>query len=68
MNHLHPLRNTSRPALRDRLADIIDQAIAILDALDGDPDAEFETDFDLNPISLQAADRVPARRITRRAA
>jgi len=66
MTHLHHLRPATIPALRDRLADIIDQAIAILDALDGDPDAEIETDLDINPISLQAVDRVPAKRITMR--
>lgn len=65
MRDLHPV---ARPALRDRLADIIDQAIAMLDALDGDPDAEPETDLDINPVSLQAVDRVPAKRITMRRA
>lgn len=66
--HLYHLYPAARPALRDRLADIIDQAIAMLDALDGDPDFECETDLDLNPISLQAVNRVPAKRIARRAA
>lgn len=58
----------NRANLRQRLEDLIERAIDMLDQLDGDPDAEVETDFDLNPISLQSADRVPARRVTRRAA
>jgi hypothetical protein len=54
--------------LRQQLEDMIERAIAILDEVDGDPDAEPETDLDINPASLQAADRRPAKRISRRAA
>lgn len=66
MRDLRHLHNVGRPALRERLSSIIDQAIAMLDALDGDPDAEIETDLDINPLSLQAVDRIPAKRITMR--
>lgn len=58
----------NRAQLRQRTEAMIEQLIALLDDLDGDPDAEIETDFDLNPISLQSANRKPPRRITRRAA
>jgi len=59
----------TRANLRRQIEDWIERAIETLDAIDGDPDAELETDFDINPISLQAVDRVPAKRITiRRAA
>ncbi|HTN60237.1 MAG TPA: hypothetical protein VL147_01625 [Devosia sp.] len=57
----------TRAQLRRRAEAMIDELIGLLDALDGDPDAEVETDFDLNPISLQAVDRVPAKRIRRAA-
>lgn len=66
--HQHRLHSgAARSALRDRLTDIIEQAITMLDALDGDPELEIETDLDLNPISLQCVDRVPAKRIRRAA-
>lgn len=58
----------TRPEIRARAADLIEQLIAIIDEIDGDPDAEIETDFDLNPISLQGVDRVPPKRITMRRA
>jgi len=57
-----------RRDIRQRLENLIERAIDALDALDGDPDAELETDFDLNPVSLQSVDRVPAKRITMRRA
>lgn len=58
----------TRSQLRQRAEDMVEELIALLDQLDGDSDFELETDFDINPISLQSADRRPARRITRRAA
>lgn len=57
------------PDCRAILEETAEAAISMLDQIDGDPDAEIETDFDLNPTSLQGVDRVPPRRITvRRAA
>lgn len=53
---------------RPEIEDLIEQLIALVDHIDGDPDAEVETDFDLNPISLQGVDRVPPKRITMRRA
>jgi len=61
-------RGLGRSQLRQRVEAMVEELITLLDQLDGDPDLELETDFDLNPISLQSADRRPARRITRRAA
>lgn len=58
----------TRANFRRRLEDWIERAIDALDALDGDPDAEVETDFDINPTSLQSVDRVPPRRIALRRA
>lgn len=59
----------TRSEIRQRAEDLIEQLIAFVDQIDGDPEAEIETDFDLNPISLQGVDRVPPKRITvRRAA
>lgn len=54
--------------IRRRVEDHIEVLIALLDAIDGDPDFERETDFDINPISLQGVDRVPPKRITMRRA
>lgn len=56
----------TRPEIRQRAEDLVEQLIDILDLLDGDPHAEIETDVDLNPISLQGVDRVPPKRITMR--
>lgn len=56
----------TRTELRQRAEDLIEQLIAFVDQIDGDPDDEIETDFDLNPISLQGVDRVPPKRITMR--
>lgn len=58
----------TRSEIRRRAEDLIEQLIGLLDELDGDPDAEIETDFDLNPISLQGVDRVPPKRFTMRRA
>jgi hypothetical protein len=58
----------TRANLRRRLEDVIERAIELLDRMDGDADFETETDFDNNPISLQSADRVPPKRITRQRA
>lgn len=52
---------------RHQIENEIERLIALLDEMDGDPDSEIETDFDLNPISLDY-DRRPARRIRRAAA
>lgn len=54
--------------IRQRLEDLIERAIEMLDQIDGDADLELETDFDINPISLQAVDRVPAKRVSMRRA
>ncbi|MBN9333271.1 hypothetical protein [Devosia sp.] len=56
----------TRSEIRQRAEDLIEQLIALVDQIDGDPEAEIETDFDLNPISLQGVDRVPAKNITMR--
>lgn len=53
--------------LRQRAEATIEQLIDLVNQLDGDPDAEPETDIDINPISLQSVDRVPAKRIWRAA-
>lgn len=58
----------TRSQLRLRATAMIEELIDLLDALDGDPDFEIETDLDLNPISLQSADRVPVKRISMRRA
>lgn len=58
----------TRAQIRHRAEALIEQLIDLLDAIDGDPDAEIETDFDINPISLQAVDRLPPKRITMRRA
>lgn len=58
----------TRAEIRQRAEDLIEQLIALVDQIDGDPDAEIETDFDLNPISLHGVDRVPAKRISMRRA
>lgn len=61
-------RRVPSMTLRDQLTDIIERAIAMLDQVDGDADFKIETDQDLNPVSLQAVDRVPAKRVTMRRA
>jgi hypothetical protein len=58
----------TRTEIRQRAEYLIEQLIALVDQIDGDPDAEIETDFDLNPISLQGVDRAPPKRITMRRA
>jgi hypothetical protein len=58
----------TRAEIRLRAEDLIEQLIALVDQIDGDPDAEIETDFDTNPVSLQGADRVPPRSVTKRRA
>lgn len=57
----------NRTQLRQRTEAMIEDLINMLDQLDGDPDLEMETDFDINPISLQSADRRQARHIRRAA-
>ena len=54
--------------IRRRVEDHIEALIALLDQIDGDPDFELETDFDINPITLQGVNRVPPKRITMRRA
>lgn len=49
---------------RERLKAIIEQCIDLLDQIDGDADLGIETDIDENPVSLQAVDRVPAKRVS----
>ena len=58
----------TRAQLRQRLEDLIECAIEMLDQIDGDVDLEVETDLNINPVSLQSVDRVPAKRITTRRA
>ena len=58
----------TRSELRQRAEAMVEELIGILDVLDGDSDFEIETDQTLNPVSLQAADRRPAKRIRRRVA
>lgn len=50
--------------LREMIEDEIERLIDLRDAMDDDPDFETETDFDVNPISLDF-DRRPVRRIRR---
>ena len=57
-----------RSDIRRQAEDLIERLIDLLDAIDGDPDFELETDFDINPITLQGVDRVPPKRITMRRA
>lgn len=54
--------------LRRSIEDWIEHAIKLLDQIDGDPDDEIETDFDINPISLQSTDRVQPKHVTMRSA
>jgi hypothetical protein len=54
----------TRSEIRRRAEDLIERLIDLVDELDGDPDAEIETDPDLSPISLQGMDRVPPKRVT----
>ncbi len=58
----------TRANLRHRIEDWIERALELLDQIDGDPDDEIETDIDINPISLQSADRVQPKCITMRRA
>ena len=51
---------------RQQIEDEVERLIALLDQMDGDPDAEIETDLNLNPISLDF-DRRPVRRLRRAA-
>ncbi|WP_158541651.1 hypothetical protein [Pelagibacterium lacus] len=51
---------------RRQIEDEIERLIALLDQMDGNPDAEIETDHDLNPISLDF-DRRPEWRVRRAA-
>jgi hypothetical protein len=52
--------------VREQLHELIEVAIALLDALDGDADFEAETgvDQDFNPITLNPERRMPTRRAT----
>lgn len=56
----------TRSDIRRQAEDLIERLIDLLDAIDGDPDFELETDFDINPISLQGVSRVPPKHITMR--
>jgi len=58
----------TRSQLRQRAEVMIEELIYLLDQLDGDPEAEVETDFNINPVSLQSSNRVPAKRISMRRA
>jgi hypothetical protein len=58
----------TRANLRHNLEDWIERVLELLDAIDGDPDDEIETDFDINPVTLQWADRRPVKHVTRRVA
>lgn len=58
----------TRANIRRQIEDWIERAIDMLDELDSDADFEIETDFDINPVSLQPADRRPVKRVTARKA
>lgn len=51
---------------RAQIENEVERLIALLDTMDDDPDFETETDFDVNPISLDY-DRRPVRRVRRAA-
>lgn len=44
------------------LEDIAERAIALLDEIDGDPDLEWETDLDVNPVELNRPKKPPFKR------
>lgn len=58
----------NRPHLRQRLEDLIERAINMLDQIDGDAELELETDVNINSTSLQSIDRRPVKRVTMRRA
>jgi hypothetical protein len=58
----------TRREIRRRAEDMIHELIDLIDAIDGDPDLEPETDLDFNPVSLQLANRRPPKRVTMRRA
>ena len=58
----------TRSELRQRAEAMIEELVSILDTIDGDPDAETETDLHINPVSLQVAEIRPAKRVTLRRA
>lgn len=61
--HVNEVRN-----VREQLHELIEVAIALLDALDGDADFEAETgvDQDFNPVTLNPDHRMPVKRIPMR--
>jgi DNA-binding CsgD family transcriptional regulator len=58
------LASDARPADCQRaiLEDIAERAITLLDEIDGDPDLEWETDLDVNPVELNTPTKPPLER------